>query len=97
MISVVFDSKWNLDSFLSKIKLFSLAESLGGVESLMSVPYFMTHMQGIPQNMQNNPSYQNIATDITNFFRLFIFFKSGKIVLNSLICGVIILFSSKSL
>ena len=29
--------------FIKKINLFSLAESLGGVESLMSVPYFMTH------------------------------------------------------
>ena len=43
MISVVFNSKDTLDSFLSQIKLFSLAESLGGVESLMSVPYYMTH------------------------------------------------------
>jgi cystathionine beta-lyase/cystathionine gamma-synthase len=43
MISIVFNSKDNLDSFLSQIKLFSLAESLGGVESLMSVPYYMTH------------------------------------------------------
>lgn len=31
------------DKFLSRIKLFSLAESLGGVESLISVPYHMTH------------------------------------------------------
>tara|TARA_B110000263_G_scaffold21150_1_gene16635 strand:- start:1666 stop:2826 length:1161 start_codon:yes stop_codon:yes gene_type:complete len=43
MISIVFNSKDTLDSFLSQIKLFSLAESLGGVESLMSVPYYMTH------------------------------------------------------
>ena len=43
MISIVFDAKQNLDQFLSRIKLFTLAESLGGVESLMSVPYFMTH------------------------------------------------------
>ena len=42
MISIVFDTKQNLDQFLSRIKLFTLAESLGGVESLMSVPYFMT-------------------------------------------------------
>ena len=51
MISVVFDSKRNLDSFLSKIKLFSLAESLGGVESLMSVPYFMTHAD-VPKDVK---------------------------------------------
>ena len=51
MISVVFSSKQNLDSFLSKIKLFSLAESLGGVESLMSVPYFMTHAD-VPKDVK---------------------------------------------
>ena len=43
MISLVFQSKLELDRFVDKINLFSLAESLGGVESLMSVPYFMTH------------------------------------------------------
>ena len=43
MVSLVFDSKLELDKFVNKINLFSLAESLGGVESLMSVPYFMTH------------------------------------------------------
>ena len=52
MISVVFSSKQNLDSFLSKIKLFSLAESLGGVESLMSVPYFMTHAD-VPKDVKS--------------------------------------------
>ena len=43
MLSLVFQSKVELDKFVNKINLFSLAESLGGVESLMSVPYFMTH------------------------------------------------------
>ena len=43
MVSLVFQSKVDLDKFVKKINLFSLAESLGGVESLMSVPYFMTH------------------------------------------------------
>ena len=43
MVSLVFQSKLELDKFVDKINLFSLAESLGGVESLMSVPYFMTH------------------------------------------------------
>ena len=43
MVSLVFHSKLELDRFVNKINLFSLAESLGGVESLMSVPYFMTH------------------------------------------------------
>ena len=32
------------DNFLKKINLFTLAESLGGVESLICVPYEMTHI-----------------------------------------------------
>ena len=51
MISIVFDSKKNLNQFLSRIKLFTLAESLGGVESLMSVPYFMTHAD-VPKDVK---------------------------------------------
>jgi cystathionine gamma-lyase len=35
--------------FLRELKYFSLAESLGGVESLVEVPYFMTHAS-IPEN-----------------------------------------------
>jgi cystathionine beta-lyase/cystathionine gamma-synthase len=51
MVSVVFDSKDDLNHFISNIKLFSLAESLGGVESLMSVPYFMTHAD-VPKDVK---------------------------------------------
>ena len=44
MISVVFN--YNLDqvkTFLSRLQLFTLAESLGGVESLIEHPALMTH------------------------------------------------------
>tara|TARA_B100001250_G_C19804838_1_gene792791 strand:- start:889 stop:2055 length:1167 start_codon:yes stop_codon:yes gene_type:complete len=51
MVSVVFESRNDLEHFISKIKLFSLAESLGGVESLMSVPYFMTHAD-VPKDVK---------------------------------------------
>jgi cystathionine beta-lyase/cystathionine gamma-synthase len=51
MVSLVFQSKLELDSFVDKINLFSLAESLGGVESLMSVPYFMTHAD-VPEEVK---------------------------------------------
>ena len=30
--------------------------------------YVMMHMQGMPQNMQNNPSYENTVQDILYFF-----------------------------
>ena len=38
----------DINTFLRNLKYFSLAESLGGVESLIEIPYFMTH-SGIPE------------------------------------------------
>ncbi|WP_088323791.1 dihydropteroate synthase [Polaribacter tangerinus] len=32
------------------------------------VPYILMHMLGTPQNMQNNPNYSNVTTDIICFF-----------------------------
>lgn len=51
MVSIVFHSKSEMEDFIKKINLFSLAESLGGVESLMSVPYFMTHAD-VPEDVK---------------------------------------------
>ena len=41
------------DNFLSKLKLFTLAESLGGVESLICVPYEMTHAS-VPKKIKKD-------------------------------------------
>ncbi|MEP6779591.1 MAG: PLP-dependent transferase, partial [Gemmatimonadaceae bacterium] len=43
MISLETGSKANADKVLRKVRVFSLAESLGGVESLISHPASMTH------------------------------------------------------
>ncbi|MEX2325839.1 MAG: PLP-dependent aspartate aminotransferase family protein, partial [Gemmatimonadaceae bacterium] len=43
MISVELGTKDRADAVLRKVRLFSLAESLGGVESLISNPASMTH------------------------------------------------------
>jgi cystathionine gamma-lyase len=43
MISVETGTKENADKVLRRVKVFSLAESLGGVESLISHPASMTH------------------------------------------------------
>ena len=32
------------------------------------VPYILMHMQGIPQNMQQNPAYENVTTELISFF-----------------------------
>jgi len=34
----------------------------------LGVPYILMHMQGKPQTMQNNPKYDNVITDILDFF-----------------------------
>jgi cystathionine beta-lyase/cystathionine gamma-synthase len=43
MMTLDLGSKDNARSFLEKVRVFSLAESLGGVESLTNHPYTMTH------------------------------------------------------
>ncbi len=34
----------------------------------LQVPYIIMHMQGTPQNMQTNPTYKNVITDILYYF-----------------------------
>lgn len=34
----------------------------------LQVPYILMHMQGTPQNMQTNPSYENVTTELIHFF-----------------------------
>lgn len=49
MVSFYFNGSYNsVKLFISKLKYFSLAESLGGVESLLELPYYMTH-SGLPE------------------------------------------------
>jgi cystathionine beta-lyase/cystathionine gamma-synthase len=43
MMTLDLGAKDNARSFLEKVRVFSLAESLGGVESLTNHPYTMTH------------------------------------------------------
>jgi len=34
----------------------------------LRVPYILMHMQGTPQSMQQNPTYENVVTEIISFF-----------------------------
>ena len=34
----------------------------------LQVPYIMMHMKGTPQNMQQNPTYNNVAQEVFNYF-----------------------------
>jgi dihydropteroate synthase len=44
------------------------AKMLGTIGALGGVPYIAMHMQGKPQNMQDNPSYDNLLVAIRSFF-----------------------------
>jgi cystathionine beta-lyase/cystathionine gamma-synthase len=50
MISVDTGSKAKADEVLRRARIFSLAESLGGVESLISHPASMTHASVPPEH-----------------------------------------------
>ncbi len=34
----------------------------------LNVPYILMHIQGVPKTMQDNPTYENITTDIIDYF-----------------------------
>ena len=53
MISIRCGTLERRDRFLSKLRLFTLAESLGGVESLVCVPYEMTHA-AVPEDSKDS-------------------------------------------
>ena len=49
MLSIDVGNTERRDDFLKRIEIFQLAESLGSVESLVCVPFFMTHA-ALPEN-----------------------------------------------
>lgn len=51
VISFILAEKYNVNKFFTSLKLITLAESLGGVESLISHPASMTHA-AIPENIR---------------------------------------------
>ena len=53
MISIDLGSKKNARKFVKNLQIFTLAESLGGVESLVCHPASMTHAS-IPKKIRNN-------------------------------------------
>lgn len=46
----------------------NMDEEMFDVVAKLQVPYIMMHMQGVPQNMQTNPVYRDIVTEVTSFF-----------------------------
>jgi len=53
----------------------------------LQVPYIMMHMQGTPQNMQQNPQYENVVTEVISFFAEQLF-KLRQLKVNDVIIDV---------
>ena len=51
MLSIDVGNTERRDDFLKRIEVFQLAESLGSVESLVCIPFFMTHA-ALPENIK---------------------------------------------
>ena len=45
-----------------------LDENMFKIVGKFNVPYILMHMKGTPQNMQQNPVYENVVTEIVSFF-----------------------------
>ena len=73
----------SVDTFRSKIANYCINEgaciindiSAGNLDANMfstiaklQVPYIIMHMQGIPKNMQNKPTYNNVVKDVLYYF-----------------------------
>ena len=73
----------SIDTFRAKVAKESIYAgahlindiSAGNLDELMfetvaklQVPYIMMHMKGNPQNMQQDPTYENITLEILNYF-----------------------------
>ncbi|WP_185868961.1 dihydropteroate synthase [Blattabacterium cuenoti] len=80
----------SIDTFRSKVARLAVEEGVVMINDIsggrldknmfpllgkLKIPYILNHMQGIPENMQNNPYYQNnVIIEINNFFSKNIFF-----------------------
>lgn len=53
---------------INDISAGEMDESMFLTVAKLQVPYLMMHMQGTPQNMQDNPTYKNILLDIIDYF-----------------------------
>lgn len=55
-------------SIVNDISAGSLDENLFETVSELDCPYILMHMQGVPQTMQKSPEYEDIVTEVLDFF-----------------------------
>lgn len=64
MVSIILESEEVAKRMVSRTKLFSLAESLGGVESLIEHPYSMTHASTATSPLAVDPALVRLSVGI---------------------------------
>lgn len=53
---------------INDISAGNLDEAMFDTVAKLQVPYIMMHMKGTPQNMQENPTYKNITSEVLTYF-----------------------------
>lgn len=66
MVSMILGSEEEAKQMVTRTKLFSLAESLGGVESLIEHPYSMTHASTADSDLAVDPALVRLSVGIEN-------------------------------
>lgn len=69
-------------SIINDISAGRFDESIVEVVAKRKCPYIIMHMQGIPQNMQLNPSYENVVKELKAFFEERVAFMNRQGVTN---------------
>ena len=55
-------------SIVNDISAGSIDPYMNETVAKLGVPYVLMHMKGNPQNMQQNPVYENLVTEVLDFF-----------------------------
>lgn len=55
-------------AIINDISAGSIDKNMFNTIATLNVPYILMHMQGTPQNMQQNPTYKDVTHDLIHFF-----------------------------
>ena len=54
---------------INDISAGEMDENMINTIAQLQVPYIIMHMKGTPKNMQSNPTYSNVVTEIISYFK----------------------------
>lgn len=74
-------------SIINDISGGKMDEKMFETVAKLQVPYILTHLQGTPQTMQQNPQYNNVTSELISFFAEQIF-KLRHLKINDIIIDV---------